>query len=188
MEKKYIKVMFDKTSGANKEQEYKLDGINVAQIWNPNGKEPRNMGGFNFSVPEKILRWLHRGDTLYDIVLPEDAEIVDVVESATPHGVFRSNKIILTNPRKVTDEMAMEFYKISTIPEEAYPKVLGAISIMGYDKTAKRIFKDKVNEGNIDLYLEEWNDFISHDNRKDCNTTAIDIDKCLNDLKSRKEK
>ena len=28
-------------------------------------------------VPEKIIRWLHRGDTLYDVIIPEDAEVID---------------------------------------------------------------------------------------------------------------
>ncbi len=30
------------------------------------------MGGFNFSTEDKILRWLVRGDTLYDVIIPED--------------------------------------------------------------------------------------------------------------------
>ena len=35
------------------------------------------MGGFNFSTEDKILRWLVRGNTIYDVVILEDAEIID---------------------------------------------------------------------------------------------------------------
>ena len=73
---------------------------------------------------------MHRGDTIYDVIIPDDAIVIDVKDSATPHGVFRSDKIILTDPRKVTDDIALEFYKISTIPEEAYPNALGAVAVM----------------------------------------------------------
>lgn len=180
---KYIKVMFG-NKGAN--YEYKIDEVNIANIWNPSATSGKDFGGFNFSVPEKIIRWLHRGDTLYDVIIPEDTEVIDCVESATPHGVFRSNKIILTNPRKVTDEMALEFYKQSTIPEIAYYKSMGAVAVMGYDKTAKQILKDKVNKDNIDVVLEEWNNFIIRDDRDGINDTIKYIDTELNKIKNNK--
>lgn len=178
--KKYIKVMFG-NKGAN--FEYKIDEVNVATIWNPDAKSGKEFGGFNFSVPEKIIRWIHRGDTLYDVILPEDSEVIDVVETPTPHGVFRSNKIILTNPRKITDDDALEFYKISTIPEATYYKAMGAVAIMGYDKTAKQILKDKVNKNNVEEVLEEWNNFIDRPDRKDKNSTVKDIEKALYEMR-----
>ena len=178
---KYIKVMFG-NKGAN--YEYKIGEVNVANIWNPSAKTGKDFGGFNFSTEEKIIRWLHRGDTLYDVEIPDDAEIIDVVESATPHGVFRSNKIILSNPRKVTDEIALEFYKKSSIPEVAYYKTLGVVSIMNYKNTALQILKDKVNKNNIDLVLEEWNDFINNKNRKDSTETVKLINKLLLEIKN----
>lgn len=42
--------------------------------------------------------------------LPEDAEIVDCPNNLAPHSVFRSDKIIISNPRTVTDDIAMELY------------------------------------------------------------------------------
>ena len=174
---KYIKVMF---GNKGVDYEYKIDEVNVANVWNPEAKSGKEFGGFNFTTPEKLLRWLHRGDTIYDVIIPDDAIVIDVKDSATPHGVFRSDKIILTNPRKVTDDIALEFYKISTIPEEAYPNALGAVAVMNYFKTAKTILKDKVNKDNINFYLSEWNDFTSKHNRKNCNDTVIYIDKELN--------
>ena len=178
---KYIKVMFG-NKGAN--YEYKIGEVNVANIWNPSAKTGKDFGGFNFSTEEKIIRWLHRGDTLYDVEIPDDAEIIDVVESAAPHGVFRSNKIILSNPRKVIDEIALEFYKKSSIPEVAYYKTLGVVSIMNYKNTALQILKDKVNKNNIDLVLEEWNDFINNKNRKDSTETVKLINKLLLEIKN----
>ena len=185
MNKKYLKVMFGTVSGVNRDFEYKIDEVNVADNWNPSGGSGKEFGGFNFSVEDKIVRWLHKGDTLYDVIVPEDAEVVDVAESATPHGVFRSNKIILSNPRKITDEIALEFYKKSDIPEEAYYKTLGGVSVMNYKNTALEIFKDKVNKDNINVVLEEWNDFMKKDGRVNSNETVIMIDKLLNELKNK---
>jgi len=34
------------------------------------------MGGFNFGTEDKILRWLHRGDTIYNVDVPEDVDLV----------------------------------------------------------------------------------------------------------------
>lgn len=169
--KKYVKVVFGTKSGANSDYTYKINEVNIATNWNKTATSGKDFGGFNFSVPDKILRWLHRGDTLYDVTIPADAEVIDIVDSATPHGVFRTNKIILSNPRKITDDLALELYKISTIPEQAYPKALGAVSIMNYKKTALQIFTDKVNKDHVELYLSEWNDFMAKDERQNVNET-----------------
>ena len=184
MTNKYVRVMDGLKSNAGG-FDYKIDEVNVSENWNPKATTPEEMGGFNFSVEDKILRWLHRGDTLYDVIIPEDAEVVDCVPSATPHGVFRSNKIIITNPRKVTDEMALEFYNKSTIPEKAYYKALAAVSIMNYRNTAFAILRDKVNKQNIDLVLQEWNDFINHGgdgNRRDSNELVKEVDNTLKEI------
>ena len=157
---KYVKVMFENKSGVNNDLEYKIDEVNVAKIWNPSASEPKGMGGFNFSTDDKILRWLVRGDTIYDVIIPDDAEVIDVESLSAPHGVFRTNKIILTNPRIMTDELAMYYYKISDLPEKSYFKSLAGCAIRGYKKTCMQIIKDKVNKGNIDLVISEINDFI----------------------------
>lgn len=72
---KYVWVMDGKRSNAG-EFEYKLDEINMSDNWNPNADDHKKMGGFNFSSEDKILRWLHRGDTIYDVIIPTDAEVV----------------------------------------------------------------------------------------------------------------
>lgn len=156
---KYLKVMFGNKSGANSDLEYKIDEVNIANNWNPNTYDPKEMGGFNFSKEDKILRWLVRGDTIYDVEVPEEAEIIDCPSESAPHVVFRSNKIILHNPRIMTDEIAMDLYVKSNLPEKSYYKSLIGCAIRGYRNTCLAIIKDKVNKDNIDLVLNEAYDF-----------------------------
>lgn len=178
---KFVKVMFG-TKGAN--FEYKIDEVNVTANWNPTAEKGRDFGGFNYCSEECILRWLHRGDTIYDVEVPEDSENIKLDGATT---IYRCNKIILRNPKKVTDDMALNFYKISNIPEKSYYKALGVVSIMNYKKTAYAILKDKVNKNNINIVLEEWNDFISHggkNDRKYLDGLVKEIDELLNEIKS----
>lgn len=178
---KYLKVMFS-TKSRYCDYEYKINDINISANWNPLSKTPKGMGGFNFSNESNIIRWLHNGDTIYDVEIPEDAEMINVIDCATPNGVFRSNKIIIKNPRKVNDEMALEFYKMSIIPEEAFPKALASVAVMNYYNTANKIFDDKVSKENILYYISEWDDFINKKNRKDCNKTVKYIEQRLKEF------
>lgn len=181
---KFVKVMFNLTSGADKDFEYKIDEVNVASNWNPNAKNGKDFGGFNYCSEECILRWLHRGDTIYDVIVPDDAENIRLDRATT---LYRTNKIIISNPKKVDDELALHFYQISKMPEKSYYKALAVVSIMNYKKTAYAIFKDKINKDNIDEVLEEWNDFISHGNkndRKDVNGLVKEIESFLYEVKS----
>ena len=182
--KKFVKVIYGTTSGAKSDFKYKINEINISDNWNPTAGNGRDFGGFNYTTEDCILRWLHRGDTIYDVEIPEDAENIKL-EGATT--IYRSNKIIVKNPKKIDDELALNFYNISTIPEKSYYKALGAVAIMNYKKTAIQILKDKVNLENIDEVLEEWNDFINHggeEDRKDVNETVILINDLLREIKS----
>ncbi len=165
MSNKYLKVMFGTKSGAS-DFEYKLNEINESKIWNPNETDPKKMGGFNFSTETKILRWLVRGDTIYDVEIPVDAEVIDCRSPSAPHGVFRSNKIIISNPRIVTDNLAMELYMKSELPEKSYFKAMAGCAVRGYINTALKIFKDKVNLNNVQLAISEFEDFCKHDDVK----------------------
>jgi hypothetical protein len=114
--KKYVRVMFENTSSANG-FEFKENEVNVVEHWNPNESEPDKISGFNFSVEDKILRYLVRGDTLCDVILPEDTEVIDYPSNSCPHGIFRANKIIVSNIRPMTDDLAYYFYKKAAIKE-----------------------------------------------------------------------
>ena len=177
---KYIKVLFDK-KGAN--YEYKLNQVNVARTWNPQAEKGRDFGGFNYTTEDCILRWLHRGDTLYDVEIPDDAESIKL-EGATT--IYRANKIIISNPRKVDDDLALHFYEISQIPEKSYYKSLAVVSVMNYRNTAYAILRDRVNRDNIDLVLSEWDDFINHggDEKPGSNQLVTEIKDYLLEIKS----
>lgn len=186
---KYLKVMFGTKSGAS-DFEYKVDQVNIATYWNPEETDPKKMGGFSFSIESKILRWLVRGDTLYDVTVPEGTKVYDCPNPSTPHGVFRAEKIIISNPRKVTDEMAMELYLKSDLPEKSYFKSLAGVTIRGYINTALKILEDKVNKNNVAIAMEEFEDFckmgdmIFDENRHLGEKTKIIYDKMKEILKT----
>ena len=130
---KLVKVMDELNSNAG-DFKYRLNEVNIANNWNPTANSGKDFGGFNYCSEDCILRWLHRGNVIYDVEIPKDAENIKI-EGATT--IYRTNKIIIKNPRKVDDDLALYFYKISNIPEKSYYKALGVVSIMNYTKTAE---------------------------------------------------
>ena len=149
---KYVRVMDGLKSNAGG-FEYKLDEVNVASLWNPKETDPEKMGGFNFSTEDKILRWLHRGDTIYDVIIPKDAEVIEISKEK---GVFRANKIIVTNPRKITDEMVIDLYKKNTLSDKIIAQSLKPLIWKNRLEIAKYIIKDRVNKNNVDEILNEF--------------------------------
>lgn len=173
---KYVKVINGTKSNAGG-FEYKVDEINIADIWNPKADSPKEMGGFNFSVEEKILRFIFRGDTIYDVVIPEDTEVVEVEHTNVPHGVFRSNKIILTNPRPITEQMVIDIYKKSTLPEKTYYQCLVTLLYRDYINAAIYIINDRINKNNVKNAIAEFENYIS--NKSDGAKNEFDYEKDL---------
>ena len=149
---KYVRVMDGSKSNAGG-FEYKIDEVNIAKNWNPKADNPEGFGGFNFGTEDKILRWLHRGDTIYDVIIPDDAEVVLCNEEK---GVYRSNKIIVTNPRPITDEMVMDLYKKTTLPNKVLAQCLVTLLWRNRREISKYIIKDRVNKHNVDEFLNEF--------------------------------
>ena len=149
---KYMRVMDGLKSNAGG-FEYKIDEVNIAKKWNPNNFEATETGGFNFTTDDKILRWLHRGDTIYDVIIPDDAEVVKVDDEK---GVYRANKIIVTNPRKITDEMVLELYKNSNLSDRIIGQCLKTLLWKNRLEICKYIIKDRVNLNNVDEILKEF--------------------------------
>ena len=164
--KKYVRVMDGLKSNANG-QEFKLDEVITADVWNPSKQDPEEMGGFNFTTKDKILRYIFRGDTIYDVIVPDDAEMVVLDSKNAPKSICRANKIIVTNPKPVTDEMAMDFYKKSILPEKSYFKAMAGCAIRGYINTAIQIFRDKVNKENVNLAFEEFKNFVTPNDKEE---------------------
>ena len=91
---KFVKVMYGTTSGAKSDFEYKIGEVNVSNNWNPNADSGKEFGGFNYCDEKCILRWLHRGDTIYDVEVPEDAS--NNVPYYKISGLENMNKINIT--------------------------------------------------------------------------------------------
>ena len=158
--KKYVRVMDGIKSNAGG-FEYKLDEVNIAKLWNPNTMEPDKMGGFNFGTEDKILRWLHRGDTIYDVIIPDDAEVILCDETK---GVYRANKIIVSNPRKITDNLVMDLYKKTTLSNKTLADCLVTLIWKDRIEISKYIINDMVNKNNVDEFYTE---FINYSSKND---------------------
>ena len=116
----------------------------------------KKLGGFCISTYEHVFRWLIRGDTLCEVKIPEDTKIYKTVSE---NGIYIAEKMILTNPRRIDDDFAMELYLNSTLPEISYFKAMTACAICGYTNTALRVCDDKVNKENVDIAIQELEDF-----------------------------
>lgn len=157
---KYVRVMDGTKSNAGG-FEYKLDKVNIAKLWNPKTLEPDKMGGFNFGTEDKILRWLHRGDTIYDVDIPNDAEVILCDESK---GVYRSNEIIVSNPKKITDDLVMDLYKKTTLSNKILADCLVTLILKDRIKISKYIINDRVNKNNVDEFYTEFMNYSSKNN------------------------
>lgn len=75
----------------------------------------------------------------------------------------------------MTDDLAMEFYLKSNLPEKSYYKSLAGCAIKSYRNTSLKIIRDKVNKDNIDLVLNEIDDFTkSYSNENSNNNEVLD--------------
>ncbi len=103
------------------------------------------------------MRWLHRGDTIYDVIISKDAEIFLCNEEK---GVWRANKIIVTNPRKITDEMVIELYKKTTLSNKVIAQCLETLLWKNRIEISKYIINDRVNKENIDEFINEFEIYV----------------------------
>lgn len=157
---KYVRVMDGLKSNAGG-FDYKLDEVNVSDKWDTTTLEPEQMGGFNFGTDDKILRWLHRGDTIYDVVIPDGAEVILCDEEK---GIYRSNKIIVTNPRIITDELVMELYNKTTLSDKIIAQCLTTLLWKDRLEICKYIIKDRVNLENINNIITEYEKYVGNGN------------------------
>lgn len=177
--KKYVRVMDGIKSNAGG-FEYKLDEINISNNWNTNENDPDKMGGFNFGSEDKILRWLHRGDTIYDVIIPEDAEIVLCNEEK---GVWRANKIIVKNPQIITDEMVIELYKKTTLSNKVLAQCLQTLLWKNRIEVSKFIINDRVNIKNVDEFIMEFENYAKKSEKFNYDELSKDSKKIYNMLK-----
>ena len=157
---KFVRVMDGIKSNAGG-FEYKLDEINIAEKWDTSTLDPEQMGGFNFGTADKILRWLHRGDTIYDVIVPEDAELILCDEEK---GIYRANKIIVSNPRPLTDEIILDLYKKTTLSNKIIAQCLMVLLWKDKLEISKYIIKDRVNKQNVDEIIAEFTNYAGNGN------------------------
>ena len=159
---KYVRVMDKDVSNASG-RKFKIGEVNISDEWDPNATTLDTIKGINFSTDESIIRWIRRGDTLYDVELPPDAEVIECPGTFTPEGIFRTNKIIVKNPVPLTEDVVMDLYKKSKIPEKTSHDVLGILAVRGFEKVCMQLIKDKVNKDTIDEFLDDYIKFGQND-------------------------
>ena len=159
---KFVRVMDKDVSNASG-LKFKIGEVNISTEWDSNATTLDTIKGINFSTKGSIIRWIRRGDTLYEVELPEDAEVIKCPGTFTPDGIYRTNKIIVKNPVPLTEEVVMNLYKKSNIPEKTYHDVLAILAIRGFEKVCMQLIKDRVNKDTIDEFLNGYIDFGKND-------------------------
>lgn len=157
MKDKFVKIIFGKSSGYYNDFQYKIKEVNIAKEWNPT-RPLANKGGFNIWPKDKAVRWLNRGDTIYDVIIPDDAEVVDCSDKEN-EGLWRTNMLILNNPQRITDEIAMKLYQKTKLSDDGYFKALGGMAMQGYKDTCYQLIRDHINPSNVLDALKEISNF-----------------------------
>lgn len=158
-DKKYVRIMKEFESSGNG-YPFKLDEVNETDRCNTKSKDPKEFGGFNFTTEDKALRWTIRGTTLYEVEIPKDAKTLELVNETYPDGIYKSNKIIIKNPKELTESVMMDLYKKSDLPEVSYFQCLSFLSLRNYKEVCKKIIKDKVTEENAKDALKIFKSFL----------------------------
>lgn len=70
-----------------------------------------------------------------------------------------TEKMILTNPKKIDDNFATELYLKSNLSEVSYFRAMTACAICGYNNTALKVCEDKVNKNNVDVAIAELEEY-----------------------------
>ena len=71
---KYLKWVF-KDKIRNSDKSFEVGKVIESSTWDPDNEDWGLRGGFNFTNEECALRWVARGNTLYEVIIPEDAEM-----------------------------------------------------------------------------------------------------------------
>lgn len=74
-------------------------------------------------------------------------------------GVWRSNKIIVTNPRAITDEMVMELYKKTTLSNKILAQCLQTLLWKNRLEISKYIINDRVTKQNVSEFIDEFENY-----------------------------
>ena len=79
-------------------------------------------------------------------------------------GIYRSNKIIVSNPKKITDDLVMDLYKKTTLSNKILADCLVTLIWKDRIKISKYIINDRVNKNNVDEFYTEFMNYSSKNN------------------------
>lgn len=164
---KYLKWAFGKDIAKVENKKFEIGKVMESDIWDPTNDDWDSRGGFNFTIEKCALRWMSRGDTLYEVEIPKDGELVKINSTKTPDGIYIANKIILTNPIPISNELLENFYNKSELPISTYFECIRILATRNYYDLALKIIKDKVNLNNIDEALEIYNKSLKPEQKLD---------------------
>lgn len=171
--KKYYRVIQTKSKYRDGKS-FPIDEIVISdKKINLDATENMEMGGFCVTTYTYAFRWLIRGDTLCEVIIPQDS---DFYKTTSENGIYVCNKMILTNPKKIDDDFAMELYKVSTLNENSYFIAMTACAICGYINTAIKVFEDKVNIQNVDMAISEFENFCKRREEEKYVKTPLEIE------------
>ena len=92
-------------------KKFKIGEVNISNESDSNSTPLDTIKGINFSTYESIIRWIRRGNTIYEVELPEDTEVIKCPGNFTPNGIYRTNEIIVKNSVQLTEDVVMHLYK-----------------------------------------------------------------------------
>ena len=162
LDKKFVKAI-NMIKEYDDKRKFSIDEIATAdKMVNINPTKQEDIGGLCISTYNKVLRWILRGDTLCDVIIPEGEKVYECTTSKNcPHGVFVANKIILTNPRTIDDNLVLDLYEKSDLPWKSYFQILPIIALRGFEKSCDKIINDKVTKDNKNEALEIYCSFLN---------------------------
>jgi len=180
---KYLKWAFGTSIGHKEDEHFEIGKEIICNTWDPENPDWDKRGGFNFTNEECAFRWMSRGDTLYEVEIPSDAQVLNVRNDKTPGGIIVADKIILNNPVPISEELLINYYKKSNLPITTYFECIGLLASRSYYDIALMVIKDKVNMDNIDAALDKFNSSIKpwHQVDYDCYNKVKEV---LEEIKS----
>jgi hypothetical protein len=115
-----VSLVLEKIGLHNNAYEYKIDEINYCNDYNNTDK---HNNGFYFTDEKNILNFLGYGDTLYEVTIPKNTKLMEINDTCLE---YKSDKIILNNPKKINNEIIIEFLKKGSILHK--DKLIGVLN------------------------------------------------------------
>lgn len=130
---------------------YKINEVNICKNFDTT---TQHGNGFYFADEKNILNFLGYGNTLYEVELPPSAKIIEINDECKE---YKTDKIIVKNPTKITPELVKIFLENgATISEQ---KLLGVIKDLCRTRQEEilEIIFDFVNENDAKMAYQILN-------------------------------